>query len=481
MLKIDWKPDKNSSVPMYKQIIRYIKEKISKGEWTVGSKLPAQREIANIFGVNRSMVVQALEELKADGLIKGKGKRGTEIINNTWSLLASIRPPNWEHYIKNGIHQPNLAAIQSINRLEFKENIVRLGTGELSPELFPKETMGKVLWKVSGKIESLGYERPEGSMNLRKCISKHVKKFGITASPESILVVSGSLQALQLISMSLLHPGSTILIEKPSYVKSLHIFESAGMKLKGISMDKEGISIDEIAKNLNKETALLYTIPDFQNPTGILMSEKRRNNLIELCTKDRLPIIEDAAYRELWLDEYTPETLKAKDKNGVVLHIGTISKSLAAGMRIGWVIGPEPVIERLGDVKMQADYGASSLSQYVLQEWLESGLYEKYLAEIRKKLKIRRKAALDILESYFSDIAQWNRPKGGFYIWLTLKKKIDMEQLFYKAVKDGILINIGNIYDFRNNCSIRISYSYASLKELEYGLIKLAQIIKSVK
>lgn len=477
MLKIDWKPDKNSVIPLYKQIINYIKGKISIGEWTVGSRLPGQRQMAALFDVNRSTIIQAFEELKADGLIGGKRKEGTVIINNTWSLLASVPPPNWEQYIHKGIHEPNLSTIQIINRQEFKEGIIRLGTGELSPELYPKASMKKILDSVSGKIHSLGYERPEGAKGLRKAVSEYVKKFGINASPEAVLIVSGSLQALQLISMSILYPGSTILAEKPSYIKSLHVFESAGMKLKGIPVDKEGININEIAKNINRATTLLYTIPTFQNPTGIVMSEKRRGELIELCTKERLPIIEDDAYRELWLDECPPVTLKAKDKSGLVLYMGTVSKCLAAGIRIGWIIGPEPVIERLGDVKMQTDYGASSLSQYVVEEWLESGLYEHNLEKLREELKIRRQFTLNLLDKYFADIAQWNIPKGGFYIWMTLKTKIDMTQLFHEAIKNNVLINIGNMYDFSNNYSIRISYSYASLSELECGLKVLAEII----
>lgn len=481
MLKIDWKPDKKSSIALYKQIVSYIRGKISNGEWTVGSRLPGQREMAVIFGVNRSTVVQALEELKADGLIEGKGKDGTVIINNTWSLLASVPPPNWEQYIKKGIHEPNLSTIQIINRMEFKKDIIRLGTGEISPELYPKEMMKKVLSTVSDKMDSLGYERPEGSLSLRKTISEYVKKFGIHASPEAILIVSGSLQALQLISMSILYPGSTILVERPSYVKSLHIFESAGMKLKGLAMDREGINIREVTKNLNKSASMLYTIPTFQNPTGVVMSEKRRKQLLDICTKERLPIIEDDAYRELWLDECPPEALKAKDKNGIVLYIGTISKALAPGMRIGWVIGPEAVIERLGDVKMQTDYGASSLSQYAAEEWLESGLYENNLERLRKELRIRRQFVLNLLDNYFSDIAQWNIPCGGFYIWITLVKRTDMVQLFQEAIKNNLLINIGNIYDFSSNYSIRISYAYASLNELEFGLKRLAEIIRSMR
>ncbi len=480
MLNIDWKPDKKSFIPIYKQIINYIKQKIGNGEWTIGEKLPSQRELAEKFEVNRSTVVEALDELKADGLIEGKGKNGTRIINNTWSLMASMPSSSWEGYIKNGIHKPNLRTIQIINKLEYRDDIIRLGTGELSPELFPKDMMKKVFENVSNSLSSLSYEMAKGSPKLRKVISEYLKKFHINVSSESILIVSGSLQALQLISMSILKPGSRILVENPSYIKSLHVFDFSGVSFTGISMDADGIRLNEILKNIDRNTSFLYTIPTFHNPTGILMPQYRRDKLLDLCTKERIPIIEDDAYRELWLDEMPPYPIKAKDENGIVLYMGTTSKSIAAGMRIGWVAAPETVVERLGDVKMQTDYGASSISQYVTAEWIESGFYEIYLKELRKKLKIRREIALNVLEKYFFDIACWNIPKGGFYIWLKLRNKIDMKKLFYKCCKNGILINPGYIYDFTKNYNIRISYSYASLYDLKFGLKKLSQIIRNL-
>lgn len=479
MLTIDWKPDKTLPTSLYKQIADYIKKRIAIGEWGIGSKLPTQRELAKAFNVNRSTIVEALDELKSEGLIEGKGSGGTVVINNTWSLLASTSPLNWYNYIKSGIYKPNRATIQSINKLEYENDIIRLGTGELSPELYPKEMMKTVLNNISDKVTSLGYEEPKGLLFLRETIAQYLKKFNINVSPSSILIVSGSLQALQLVAMGILQPGSTVLVENPSYLKSLYIFESSGMKLKGIGMDDNGIKSDEMVKNSsNSGTTLLYTIPTFHNPTGRIMPQVRRKQILEICEKSRLPIIEDDAYGELWLDEEPPMPLKAIDKHGIVLYMGSISKSLAPGLRIGWIVGPESVIERLGDIKMQTDYGASSLSQWAVAEWISSGLYESYVIELREALKIRRKTAQDTLEKHFSNIAEWNIPKGGFYIWLKLKKQLSLDRLFAISSIERILINPGNIYDFSKNPSIRISYAYASLEDLERGLVRLAQLIK---
>ncbi|MFZ5899560.1 MAG: PLP-dependent aminotransferase family protein [Bacillota bacterium] len=481
MNSLGWKPDKSSSSPLYIQIKQYIKEKIENGEWTPGSKIPPQRVLAKSFGVNRSTVVLAMDELMAEGLIEGKSGSGTRVINNTWSLLSSTPPPDWNSYIQSGIHKPNWTTIQEINRAEFYPHTVRLGTGELSPELFPREMMKAILHRLTDRIQSLGYEEPKGLIYLREQLSRYLRRFGIDASPSSILIVSGALQALQLISVGLLQRGSTIFLEKPSYLYSLHVFQSAGMRLFGIPLDYDGIRTKVIAEQKKRQNAaLLYTIPSFHNPTGILMSRERRKELIQMCEKERLPLIEDDVYRELWLDAQPPKPLKALDKNGLVLYLGSVSKSLSAGLRIGWVVGPESVIERLADIKMQTDYGSSSLSQWVMAEWLAGGLYEQHLNNVREALRLRREITVSALERHFSGIATWTVPKGGFYIWLSLLPEISMRKLFEKALEKGILLNPGNVYDQQGGKHLRLSYSYASIPDLERGIGHLAGLIKQL-
>jgi len=481
MLDIKWKPDKLSSKILHEQISEYIKTEISRGKWVIGMKLPSQRKLAEIFEVNRSTVVEALENLKAEGIIEGRGKAGTFIINNTWSLYLSSRNTNWKRYLDEGIHKPNLPIIQAINKLEFDDDMIRIGTGELSPSLFPYEKMKDIFKKMSENIIELGYLEPKGLLKLREVICRYVKKYGIETDPSSIMIVSGALQGLQLISLGIAPVGSNILVEKPSYLSSLHVFQSSGMKLSGIDMKNDGMAGEEILKKISKRNMnFLYTIPTFHNPTGITMPQIKREQIMKICRNERIPIIEDDVYRELWIDEKPPLPMKSIDKNGDVLYLGSTSKSLAPGFRIGWIIGPEPIIDRLSDIKMQTDYGSSSLSQWAIAEWISSGYYENYLKFIREELKKRRDMALDILDKKFKTLGSWNIPKGGFYIWLTLKKEINLKYLFLEAEKNKILINPGNIYDNTNSKNIRISYSYASYKDIEFALLKLAEIISKI-
>ncbi len=481
MSVIEWKPQKSPTVPLHLQISNYMKKKILNGEWTIGMRIPSQRILAKQFEVNRSTIVIALEELAADGLIESKVGSGTRVVNNTWSLLASTPPPDWISYVRSGIHEPNINIIQKINEAEANPSIIRLGTGELSPDLLPDKQMEKLLQLDMGETLSLGYEEPKGSLDLRKTISQYLIKKGIEASPASILIVSGALQALQLISIGLLKRGSVIFHETPSYLNSVHVFQSAGMNLFGIPLDKEGIKYESIDRlKRQHHAALLYTIPSFHNPTGILMSERRRQQLLEVCKKVALPIIEDDVYGELWFDNPPPKPIKAIDKQGNVLYIGSVSKSLSPGLRIGWIVGPEPVIDRLADIKMQTDYGSSSISQFVVNKWIKSGWYDDYVDQVRSELKYRRDFTIQILNTYFSDIASWNIPCGGFYIWLQLQTGISTRKLFEAALQEGILLNPGNVYDKNDQEHLRLSYSYAALDKLEKGLIRLSEFIKDI-
>ncbi|WP_282943513.1 PLP-dependent aminotransferase family protein [Paenibacillus sp. RC67] len=478
---VEWQPDRKSDLPLHYQISLHIRNKIIHGEWPVGTKIPSQRRLANDFGVNRSTVVMALDELTADGFLMGNRGGGT-VVASSRDHPSSPPPPDWTSYVNSGVQSSNLPTVQEINQAEFRPDIIRLGTGELSPDLLPHEEMKAVLQALSSnKTITLGYEEPKGSAKLRKLIAQHVEGYGIHAAPSSILIVSGALQALHLISIGLLHRGSTILLEKPSYLYSIPIFQSAGMKLSGIPMDIQGIRADLIPKYKKQYNgALLYTIPSFHNPTGTVMTRERREQLMQVCIKEGLPLIEDDVYRDLWIDEPPPMPLKAVDSSGIVLYVGSFSKTVSPGLRIGWIIGPEPVMDRLADIKMQTDYGASSLSQAAAAQWLESGLYQQHIRSLRDRLHMRRTIALSALEKHMGNYAQWNIPKGGFYIWVHLYQDLPLKLLFSAALKEGVLLNPGHLYEGENSRHLRISYAYASMEDLKTGIFKLSVIMKEM-
>ena len=476
MIEFEWKPDKTAKTPIYRQIVKYISDKIAAGDWVIGSRLPSQRAMALAFDVNRSTIVTAMEDLLSYDILESDFGGGTRVKSNSWSLLMS-QPPDWNKYISSGPFHANLPTIQTINKLEFEPGYIRIGTGELAPELYPNKLVTKIFRRMPEVVPHLGYLGPLGLPELGRALSERLQlEQGIEADPANIMVASGSLQGLQLISVCMLKRGSRVYTEAPTYLKSLQIFQSAGMNLCGIPMDEEGIKYWNI-KGASIDS-LLYTIPTHHNPTGLVMSEERRKALLSFCQKNCLPVLEDDAYGQLWFEEKPPKAIKASDKTGSVIYLGTVSKTMAPGLRIGWVVGPEAVVQRLGDVKMQTDYGASSVSQWMMTELLTSGDYDIYLDDLRRELKGRRDNALAALRRNFNDMATWNRPSGGFYIWLRLNKEVPIDKVFHEALQHGLLLNPGNIYDYIENHAIRISYAYADPEDMTKAIEILASIVE---
>lgn len=480
MLDIRWRPDRNAVTPVYRQIISYMEGRIRGGEWSVGVVIPAQRELAELFGVNRSTVVTALEELKSRGLLETAGKLGTRIAPALEGDTTG-GTPDWADHIREGVHFSNDETIQQINRLETRPGMIRLSSGELSPSLYPREAMSQVLGTLSKELGAMGYEEPRGKMGLRQEICSYLKGSGITVSPDCILIVSGGLQAIQLITMGLLQPGSMVLMERPSYLYSLNILPSMGMRRYGIPVDSGGLRSELLSgfKTRNHQ-ALLYVNPNFQNPTGTVLSHGRRVQVMDYCSRERIPVVEDDVYRELWIDAPLPPPLKALDDQGLVLHVGSVSKTLSPGLRIGWIAGPEAVIERLSDLKMQSDYGSSSLAQEAVTLWMSQGHQALHMENLRNALRIRRDVAVAALDTWFSDIARWEIPQGGFYLWMELLIPVRISQVFEESIKAGILFYPGYLYDTETNNYIRLSYSYATPEDIEQGIRQLSEIIRKL-
>lgn len=479
---INWMPDRASGVPLYSQIVSYFSEKISRGEWMSGQNVPSQRRLSELFCVNRSTIVEAMDELAAMGLIEGCFGRGTRIANDSWASLIQVKSPNWKSYITAGGFRSNIPMVQIINRLEFEEGITRMSTGELSPDLVQAELTQKALANLSEHKLFMNYPDPLGMPDLRRAVQAHLSRSGINVPTSCILIVSGALQALQLISSGIVQSRSTVYIEEPSYLRSLNIFQSVGATLTGVPMDKSGILPWMIHNQPREGTySLLYTIPTYQNPTGIVMPESRRLEVLKYCSEQHMPIIEDDVFCDLWLDAPPPPPMKALDESGGVVYIGSLSKCFSPGLRLGWLVGPEPVVDRLADIKMQTDYGVSVLTQQVVEELLNSGIYYEGLNSVREQLRRRRDLMLSLLEEFFDDLAEWNRPAGGFFVWVRLKNQVSAERVFNLALKEKLLVPPGSIYDPLYTSHMRLTYGYLSMEEMARSLRRLAEIVRSLR
>lgn len=472
---MSWRPTKQGEMTLQQQIIQWITRHIERGDWVAGTKLPTQRQLAMQFGVNRSTVQQALEELKSAGILEAKVGSGIYVADNSWHSLITQTQPNWQKYIDTSLHKPNYHTIQLINEYEQRNDVIRLGTGEPAPSLLPTADIEASLKELSLHPKALGYSSPQGNDRLRAAICEYVKKRGIHVKPQNICIVSGALQALQLIAVGLLEQGAIVFQDQTSYLNSVHPFQSVGMQMMAIHRGEQ--LAQTLAQQKRKRQAVYYAVPTLNNPTGEVWTTHDKKQLYEACKASRIPIIEDDVYHELLFEAATPP-LKSMDDSGQVLYIGSVSKTLSPGLRIGWLIGPTTVIERLADIKMQTDYGSSAISQEIVLHWLQSGKYEKHIENLRQKLQRRAHYVENILKEKFNDLADWNKPKGGFYIWLKFHKPIVDKELFTKLLYRQVLINPGYIYDPQDAHHIRLSYAYGTYEELQSGLEKLYECIE---
>lgn len=270
-VQIEWHPDPAQPVPIYRQILEWMYGKMESGEWPAGTRLPSQRDMARHFQVNRSTLNQALKPLLEAGVLQGRGSQGTVVASTAWSLRLPVQP-DWSHYMTAGYFRANQEVVQAINSLEFDDRLIRLGTGELDPRLFPQDVFRQTMRDVADAITSLGYVEPLGMPVLRQALADYARKRGLAVSPSSILITSGALQGLQLISAGLLRGGSTVYVEDPTYVKSLQVFQSAHLRLCGLPMDDQGLSLEALEKHLCQSSdivnSVLYTHPDEPQPDG---------------------------------------------------------------------------------------------------------------------------------------------------------------------------------------------------------------------
>lgn len=466
---MNWQPNRSSPMSLSEQIRGWIIGQIQNGDWPAGTKLPPQRKLALSLGVNRSTLQEAVDELKADGLLSSRAGSATVVANDSWDLLVKQKQPNWQQYIEASIHKSNYQTIQLINEFEQDASVIRLGTGELSPSLLPAEAIRESLGSLPLDGKHLGYSSPQGSLSLRQAICDYVKKRGLLTTPEHICIVSGGLQALQLIALGLLETGSLIFQNEYSYLNSVHTFQSFGMNLFGLSDHQ--FTAERLRNIRRRRQAILYTIPSLHNPTGKCMTMAEKTSLYRLCEAEKLPLIEDDVYFELMFEqEHVGPAIKALDQSGQVIYIGSVSKTLSPGLRIGWVIASTPVIQRLADIKMQMDYGSSAISQQIVEHWLRTGLYESHIRQLREELRSRAALMESLLDQYFEETATWDSPRGGFYIWLRFHEPIVTTELFMRLLKKKVLINPGYIYGSNAGHHIRLSYAYCSEEELVQGM-----------
>jgi GntR family transcriptional regulator, regulator for abcA and norABC len=476
---MDWKPDRNAKKALYKQLAEYIENGIADGTFPPDKPLPSERYLAKELNINRSTVVAAYDELESNGLIQRNQGSGTTISKDIWGITKK-RIPSWNKYIEAGSFLPNLPVTQRIRKEMAEHKLINLASGELSEDLFPIDALREITYTRSF-YGSLGYDHPQGNAILRKTISEHVKEFRrIETNPSSILITSGAQQALHLVVQCLLKPGDAVAIEDPSYHYSLPIFKSAGIKIYFLSVNKNGINLDDLLTLLKKHRIkMIFLNPAFQNPTGTFLKENLRKAILEISSEHGIPVVEDDPYSLTSFTGDEVSTLKSLDLHGNVLYISSLSKIVASGLRIGWIIGPKSVIERLSDAKQQIDFGHASFTQWIANDFLESEYFHSHIKRLVKELEKRRDQIVLSLRLYLNDQVDFNIPNGGIHIWCKLKRDINEMQLLEESIKRGVIYvpgsTMGSKYGY-----VRFTFARENEESINEGIKRFAEALNGL-
>jgi GntR family transcriptional regulator of abcA and norABC len=472
-----WKPDRSAKKPLYQQIVDHLERSISYGELPPGTTLPSERKLAEQLNVNRSTIIQAYDQLRASGRIERTVGSGTRVSRTKWGISPK-HTPNWRQYTEGGTFLPNLPLMRRIREVTSNQpTIINMASGELSSDLFPNDIVSTILQQQVFN-EHLGYDDPQGYDRLRhSLVSSLERNNGIQTTDSSILITSGSQQSLYLITQCLLSPGDAVAIEDPSYCYSLPMFQSAGLRLFRLPLQQDGIDPDDVVRLYRQHRIrMLFLNPNYQNPTGTVLSGSKRIRLLEVAADLGIPIVEDDPFSLTAFHGSPPATLKSIDTHGIVLYIGSLSKIAASGLRIGWMIAPQSVISRLTDARQQMDFGLSIMSQWIAERLLTTDRFDRHLDRLRQSLLLKQQVMVDALTQTLQDRVSFTPPQGGLNLWCKINKDIDDGKLLEESIRRGVVYVPGSVYGSEPGF-VRFSYAKPLTADIPPGIAAFAEAL----
>ena len=379
--------------------------------------------------------------------------------------------------------------IRELLKWSRKEGVISFGGGLPDASLFPISDIIEITKEVLEKkgYLALQYGPTPGENEFLEALIQFMGEFGDKAVKENICVTSSSQQGLDIMAILFIDEGAPVIMELPSYIGGIQAFSRCGADMRGVPMDNDGMIIEkleEVLKQLDKEgkkPRFIYTIPDFQNPAGVTMSLERRKKLIEIAAKREIPIIEDSPYRELTFTGKTLPSLWNLTGGKGVIMLKTFSKMLFPGMRMGWTVAEPHVIEKVEMLKQSVDLCTPSFNQLILASYIRQGKMKKSIEKAIEVYKPKAEAMLTALEKYMPNQVIWSKPSGGMFLWVILPKNMDTEKIFMKAIENNVAYVIGRPFHCDNSGAntMRLNYSFATHKQIDEGIKRLAEAIKS--
>ena len=378
-------------------------------------------------------------------------------------------------------------AVGAILKAAADPKIISFAGGLPAPELFPVEGMKEATDTVYAEHgqQALQYGAAKGVTELRELILKRVKeKENIDAKLENVMVTTGSEQAIDLVGKAFVNPGDTVLVEEPTYLCALDVFRSYGANFVSVPMDDDGMKMDALEEALkaHPETALVYTVPNLQNPTGRTMPAERRKKFAELAAKYDVPVLEDNPYGDIrFAGEHVP-SVKSFDHAGKVFYMSTFSKILAPGFRLGWLVADPKVIEKLTVLKQSADLHTDNLVQYVVTEFFKENDVDAHVKEISDLYGKRKQLMIDGIKKYFPKDVKYTDPEGGMFLWVEVPGVTDTVELFKQCLEHNVAFVPGEPF-FAGKPqpgTFRLNYSNMQEDQIEVGLKRLGEALSQV-
>ncbi|TGE31561.1 PLP-dependent aminotransferase family protein [Desulfosporosinus sp. Sb-LF] len=485
--------DRSIKTPLYLQIRSQIRQLILDNDLSPGFRLPPERKLATSLGVNRTTVVNAYHELVADGLIQphvGKGTivrppRPTEHSFDRFANANAIQPISWQNFYtrqSERMHNPVLASI--LDEIG-EEDQISFALGSPAGEYYPLKEFSEISKEVMrpGNWQVFEYGPTIGHYPLRQYLANWLGQRSIHTQAQSILMTSGSQQGLDLLTKVFLEPGDYIVMEEPSFLGAIGVFKAAGAHILTVPLDQEGMKTDVLEQILSRHRPkFIYTLPTFQNPSGTTMSFARRHKLLKLAYQYHVPIVEDDPYSELYYENQPFPSLKSLDEHEHVIYLGTFSKILFPGLRLGWCVAPFPVLEQLSLAKQHVDLHTSTTVQWVMTEFCNQGLLDEHLPIVRKQYMRQRDAMVTALTEFAPQGLSWTVPEGGYYLWCELPPGMKAAALLTKAAEKKVTFVPGNAFYVSSGGKdrIRLCFSRHSETTIREGIYRLCKTISEI-
>ena len=379
--------------------------------------------------------------------------------------------------------------IREMNKIATTPGMISLGGGMPGPESFPKKELTEIMVYVMENYGDMAmqYGNTLGISSAINAISEMLGKTeGFTPDPTQIIVNSGSQQGLYELGTVLANPGDTIITEEPTYVGAISAFSGNRLRMEGVEMDSNGMIVEKLEQTLKKLISehrpprFIYTIPTFQNPTGYTMNEERRKHLLEIASGYQIPVVEDNPYGKLRYYGNDVKTMRSMKGGENVIYLGTFSKVMTPGLRLGYTVAPEEVMEKFNLIKQALDLATNSFSQFVAYEYIRRGIIYTQIEENKRIYRKKRDAMVTALRKNFEGKGEWSEPEGGMFSWLTLKSGADTRAMKDKAIKNGVAYVSGQAFSTNGSqkSSMRLNFTFGSVDQITEGVRRIGKIVE---